>query len=130
MDITPQTADSLGTIKNAKAVTVTGALTSSSADGLVARAGGGQALGTPITGAISRFITVVTAADSATLPVAAPGSSVTIINAAAANSMNVFPDLGSTINAGGANAAYALAAGKTATFYSTAAGSWYAVLSA
>jgi hypothetical protein len=51
---------------------------------------------------------------------------ITIINASA-TSMNVFPDTGSTINALGANAAFALAAGKTAVFVTTLAGAWHSI---
>jgi hypothetical protein len=55
---------------------------------------------------------------------------IVVINAAAVNSMNVFPDTGSTINALSANTAFALAAGKTATFVTTLPGAWHAILSA
>lgn len=101
----------------------------SAADGLVAHAGGGQANGTPITTQMARFVTVATIADSGTLPVSIPGMSYTVSNAAA-NSMNVFPATGEQINALGANAAFALAGGKTAEFVCMKAGQWHALLSA
>jgi hypothetical protein len=44
--------------------------------------------------------------------------------------MNVFPASGEAINALGANAAFALAAGKTATFYCYTAAQWHSILSA
>ena len=97
---------------------------------LTAHAGGGQAAGTPITTSIARFTTVATAGDSGLLPVSAGGLQITVSNAAASNSMNVFPATGETINALGANAAFALAAGKTATFFCSVAGQWHALLSA
>ena len=103
--------------------------TQSYADGLTAHAGGGQGSALPITTMISRFTTVATTGDSAILPIGVAGMSITIINASA-NSMNIFPDVGSTINAGAANVAYALAAGKTAQFVTTIAGAWHALLSA
>jgi hypothetical protein len=104
--------------------------TQSATDNLVALAGGAQA-GTPIKSMINRFITVATAADSAQLPVSAPGiGPITVVNAAAVNSMNVFPQTGDAINALAANAAFAVAAGKTATFTCTSAGRWHSVLSA
>lgn len=104
--------------------------TMSYANALTARAGGGQALGTPITTMLTRFTIVATAADSTTLPLSIPGMNITIANAAAANSMNIFPDVGGQINALSVNAAFALAAGKTATFYCTVGLQWHAILSA
>lgn len=102
----------------------------SSQDAMTAHAGGGQANATPITVSIARFTIVATAGDSAKLPVATPGLEITVINAAAVNSMNVFPATGDAINALGANAAFALAATKVATFYCTVAGQWHSQLTA
>ena len=100
--------------------------TQSYADGLTAHASGGQANGWLITTMMSRFTTVATGGDSATLPVGVAGMNLIIINATA-TSMNVFPDTGSTINALSANAAFALAGGKTATFVTTLPGAWHTV---
>jgi len=97
---------------------------------LTAKVGGGQSASTPVTTCINRFTTVTTAADSATLPLAAGGMQINVANAAAVNSMNVFPNTGDAINALGANAAFALPAGKNVTFSSAGAGFWHAVLSA
>jgi predicted alternative tryptophan synthase beta-subunit len=58
------------------------------------------------------------------------GEDLVVINAAAANSMNVFPAVGEKINAAAANAAFAMAANKTAVFYVTGAGQWHALLTA
>jgi hypothetical protein len=104
--------------------------TISSQDGLTAHAGGGQGSAFQIATSIARFTTVGTAGDSSKLPVSAPGLQITVVNAAAANSMNVFPATGDAINALGANAAFALAANKTATFFCTAAGQWHSILTA
>lgn len=103
------------------------------ADGLVAKAGGGQGPATAIPAGLSgtyRFTTVATAGDSSILPSppSQGSSAVTVINAGAA-SMNVFPPVGSQINNAGANVAFAVAAGKTASFYSIG-GVWHAILSA
>lgn len=58
------------------------------------------------------------------------GLQVVIINASA-NPLNVFPfSATDTINAGGAGAAFSLAAGKTATFYVGIDNKWYVNLSA
>jgi hypothetical protein len=101
--------------------------------GLTAFAGGGQGSAVALPSMVNRITTVASAADSVKLPATVANISIgpiTVINAAAANSMNVFPATGDAINAGAANAAFAVAAGKTATFYSAGAGQWHAVLSA
>lgn len=98
--------------------------------GLTAFAGGGQqAASYNLTWGMNQFTTVATAGDSATLPTYSLGLVIVVINAGA-NSMNIFPGTGGTINALGVNAAYALAAGKTVIFFQGANGAWYANLSA
>lgn len=104
--------------------------TYSAVNALTAFATGGQASGTPIKAMLNRFTTVTTAGDSGTLPVAAVGMTIVVANAAAANSMNVFPAAGDQINVLGANAAFALAANKTVTFYCVNATQWHTILSA
>ncbi len=101
-------------------------------DGLTAFATGGQAGGFPIREGINRVTTVGTAADSVTLPSTqdVTGEDLIVINAAAANSMNVYPATGEKINALAANAAFAMAANKTALFVITGAGQWHAILTA
>jgi hypothetical protein len=98
-------------------------------NGLVARAGGGQANATFLPADINRVTTVATIADSVKLPKAVPGLDVTVYNAAA-NSMNVFPATGDAINALAANAAFAVAGGKNVQFGCAVAGTWHAILSA
>jgi hypothetical protein len=112
-----------------------GALLLTTQNAMTAHAGGGQAaaiadVNASITADLSRITTVATAADSVALPTSLKGRECTVTNAAAVNSMNVFPQVGDQINALGANAAFALAAGKTATFSCTVAGQWHAVLTA
>lgn len=102
----------------------------SAQDGLTATAGGAQAGFDLSNYHGSRFTTVATAADSAQLPAAKPGRMRVVKNAAAANSMNVFPQTGEAINAGAANAAFAIAANKMAIFFCFVAGTWDVVLSA
>lgn len=99
-------------------------------DSIAAFSGGGQASATQLTAITSRVTTVAAAADSVKLPVAAPGMDIVVINAHATNSMNVFPSTGDAINALGANTAFAVAAGKTCTFFTAGAGQWHAQLSA
>jgi hypothetical protein len=126
MDVLAPTPNTLGTIENVKNLIVTNQIFQSTAEGLVAHAGGLQPLATPITAMCVRFTTVASIGDSSILPTAMPGLEITVINAGAA-SMNVFPDLGSQINAAGANVALALGAGKTAIFFTTAVGAWHTV---
>lgn len=103
--------------------------TMSYVNGLTAFAGGGQASGTLLTAMMNRVTTVATIGDSVKLPPAIAGLQIMAANAAT-NSMNVFPNTGDQINALGANAAYAQAGGKTATFYCVSNGTWHALLSA
>lgn len=100
------------------------------ADGLTATAGGGQATAYQITTNIASFTTVATAADSAKLPVSNPGAIVIVANMAAANSMDIYGQTGDLINALAANAAFALAADKTAMFICRVAGKWVGILTA
>ena len=101
----------------------------SAQNGLTAHAGGGQANATAITSQIANFTTVATIADSGVLPKSVAGMRVIVVNSAA-NSMNVFPASGETINALAANTAFAVAGGKTAEFFCPVAGKWYSILSA
>lgn len=103
--------------------------TLSTVDGLVAHAGGGQGSATPLTAMLNKVATCATGGDSSLLPVSAAGMTITVTNGGAA-SMNVFPSTGEQINALGANNAFAVAAGKTASFYCYTAGQWHALLSA
>lgn len=103
-----------------------------SQDNITAKAGGGQQTNTPLNASISlhRITTVANANDSVTLPPALAGSLYVLTNAAAANSMNVFPSKGDSINALGANNAFAMAAGKVAIFICVTAGQWHSILTA
>jgi len=99
-------------------------------NGITAYAGGGQTNAVALTASISRVTTVATAGDSVKLPAATAGARMDVINAAASNSMNVFPASGEAINASSANTAFAVAAGKTASFICAVAGTWNVILTA
>jgi len=104
--------------------------TVTSQDGLTAHAGGGQGSAQVITCQLTRFTVVATAADSGILMNMKAGmSGITVINAGVA-AMNVFPAVGEQINGAGANVAFSIPAGKTATFNCTANGASHAQLSA
>jgi|SRR5690349_6482308 len=100
------------------------------ANALTAHAGGGQGSALQLYAGINRVTTVATAADSVKLPAAKAGMQYVVINAAAANSMNVYPATGEAINALSANAAFAMAANKTAIFYCAVDGVWNSILTA
>jgi hypothetical protein len=108
----------------------TGVLKRLVSNGLTAFAGGGQGSATDLPFAFNRVTTVATLNDSVKLPPARAGISVVVVNAAAANSMNVFPATGDAINALSANAAFAMAANKTALFVCCVNGTWNAILTA
>jgi len=103
---------------------------SSTANGITAYAGGGQASAVALTATYNRITTVATAGDSVKLPAAKAGSLITVFNKAATNSLNVFPATGDVINALSANAAYAMAATKGATFVCMVNGTWDTILTA
>ncbi len=108
---------------------VLSAMPSSYATGVVAKAGGGQALATALTANNNRITTCATAGDSVILGAATPGASQSVFNAGAA-SMNVFPAVGEAIGVGAVNAAFAVPAGKGAQFTCSAQGVWNSNLSA
>lgn len=94
--------------------------------GLVAHAGGGQALGTPLTAMACFIATVATAGDSLLLPLAVPGMEISVVNqSATATGPNVFPQTGQTVNALAANTAIAVPPQSIMMFYCGVAGSWW-----
>ena len=95
----------------------------STADNLVATAGGGQANALPLTASLNRLATVATAGDSVKLPKSAAGLEVTIVNDGA-NACQVFSNDIAAINGAAAGTGFSLAAGKVATFFCTTAGLW------
>lgn len=106
----------------------------SSATGITAHAGGGQASATLLTAQFNRVDTVTTAADSVKLP--APtyiGQEVEVLNNAVANSMQVFGSGTDTINGVATGTGVAQAAGKMATYKASSIGTaaaWFRMLSA
>jgi hypothetical protein len=111
------------------ALTVTGNFVESAQDGITAFATGGQGSAVQLTALNSRVAVCATTGDSVKLMASVTGLTVTVANAGAA-SCNVFPAVGEAINAGAANAAFAVAAGKTASFTCYAVGRWHSILSA
>lgn len=102
----------------------------STAAGITARAGGGQALATPLLMTNNRVTTVATAADSVLLPAAVAGSRVVVFNATATNAMNVFPATGQFINLLAVNTAFSVPAGRGCEFVCCVDGTWNTMLGA
>lgn len=104
---------------------------SSTTNAITAYASGGQANAVQLGNSTwNRVTTVGTAGDSVKLPVAKAGSWLGVFNKAAANSMNVFPSSGDSVNALSPDAAYALAATKGALFVCMVDGKWDTLLTA
>lgn len=120
-----------------------GYLRMSITDSITAFSGGGQTSAVLLTSSFNRVSTVAAGNDSVKLPVCsgtAPGVVVGsgqpaktqgmimyVVNAAAANSMNVYPSSGGSINALSGDAAYAVAANKTVAFLCSGS-IWYSLL--
>lgn len=119
--------------QNKNSIFQVGMLSMSRNTAMTALAGGAQA-GTALNLGYNRFTVVATAGDSAQLPAVTGGVMIVVTNADASDSMNVFPQTGGIINAAAANAAFAVAAGKTAIFFqaidTSGATIWYALLTA
>jgi hypothetical protein len=103
-------------------------------DGIIAHAGGGQAgaladANAQLTAMNNRIATCATLADSVALPAAKPGMNIYVANDGAASS-TVYPQTGESINQLAANAGFAVANAKGATFFCIVAGKWHAILSA
>ena len=98
----------------------------STATGLTAFAGGGQASALQLGAEFNRVTTVATAGDSVKLPVGLAGMQLVVQNDGAAT-LNIFPATGEQIDALGANVAYALTtSAKNVTFNCMANGIWKA----
>lgn len=90
--------------------------------------GNNRATAFVITTALTRFSTVA-ASTGAVLPASAAGLSFTVVNAGA-NPLQVYAAGTDTINGTAGATGVALAAGKTASYYSASTGTWHSILSA
>jgi hypothetical protein len=90
---------------------------------IIAHAGGGQANATQVKVGINIVTTVATTADSVRLPNDVLGQTSIVINLGA-NSVNIFPWPGDSIDNGATDAAYALAAGSRVFFIGTGRLKW------
>ena len=101
--------------------------TMSATDGLTAT-GTNQGTALPIKTMQTRF-TTVTSGTGAILPVAVAGMNLVVINAGA-STLQVYGNGSDTINGTAGATGVALAAGKTAEYFTTVAGAWHQLLSA
>lgn len=99
---------------------------SAPSNAITARAGGGQANATLLTGTINRITVAASVGDSVRLPAAKAGSFIFIFNKSA-NSVDVFPATGDKVNALSVNAAYALATTHGALLACAVDGTWDAI---
>jgi hypothetical protein len=97
--------------------------TSSTTTSITAFAAGGQASATALSSMINNVTTVGAANASVKLPANAVGMTITVINNGGSNSMNVYPDVGSTMN-GTLNGAQAVTTGTVTIFYCVAVNTW------
>lgn len=118
-----------GPVTASGAVTAGGGVVLPTQANITAHSGGGQANAVALVQGINQIATVAANGDSVRLPASAAGISVVVINNSA-NNANLFPASGDSIESGSANAAFNVPGGKTATFFSPAAGQpWGGVLS-
>jgi hypothetical protein len=102
-----------------------------SAASITARAGGGQALATPIRSALTLIAVCATAGDSVGLPPAVGGQMLWLTNAGAtAAQLFAAPGVADTINGIAGGTGISLAAGKAITLMSPLPGAWFGILSA
>jgi hypothetical protein len=83
-----------------------------------------------ITTKYARVTTSANPDDAVTLPAAVAGKMMVVNNSAAANAIDVFPATNGYINALAQNAAFNLAANKTAAFFCMVDGTWVSILTA
>ena len=96
------------------------------ADGLTALGNASQANALALTSSINSFTTVTAVANSGRLPAIAmhPQSCVVVRNDDAADSLNIFPATGESINGLGPNASIAIAPGSSRVFFKVSATKW------
>lgn len=126
---TPTMADSVVFVRGSdgmKRRCLTGDLigANSSATGVVAMAGGGQANATQITANINLLSTVAANGDSVKLPAAIAGREIVITNNGSSIAAAAFPAVGESINQLAANVAVTLPKGQTISFVCPSNGIW------
>ncbi|MGO4714757.1 hypothetical protein [Bradyrhizobium sp. 2TAF24] len=101
-----------------------GYLLESSADNIIANAGGGQANATQLAAELNRIVTVATAGDSVKLPPSQPGMTIVVTNRGA-NAMQVFGAGGDTVDDSPAATGVSQMRGSVVIYACHTAGAWY-----
>jgi hypothetical protein len=112
---------------------VSGATSSTTLNGLVidsisaaiSAAGVTQGTATALVSNINNVTVVTAAASGVRLPTAVAGMRILVRNSDAADTLNIFPATGGTINALAVNASFSLAIGTTVELMATTATQWY-----
>lgn len=120
------TAINIGSaVSGATSTTTLNGLVIDSISAAVSAAGTAQGTATALVSNINNVTVVTAAAAGVRLPTAVAGMRILIRNSDSADTLNIYPATGGTINALGANAAFTLTAGSTTELMATTATQWY-----
>ena len=120
------TAINIGSaVSGATSTTTLNGLVIDSISAAVNAAGTTQATATALVSNINNVTVVATGATGVRLPTAVAGMRILIRNSDSADTLNIYPATGGTINALGANTAFTLTAGSTTELMATTATQWY-----
>ena len=120
------TAINIGSaVSGATSTTTLNGLVIDSISAAVSAAGTTQGTATGLVSNINNVTVVTAAAAGVRLPTAVAGMRILIRNSDSADTLNIYPATGGTINALAANAAFTLTAGSTTELMATTATQWY-----
>ena len=120
------TAINIGSaVSGATSTTTLNGLVIDSISAAVSAAGTAQGTATALVSNINNVTVVATGATGVRLPTAVAGMRILIRNSDSADTLNIYPATGGTINALAANAAFTLTAGSTTELMATTATQWY-----
>ena len=112
-------------VSGATSTTTLSGLVVNSISAAVSAAGTAQGTATALVSNINNVTVVATGATGVRLPTAVAGMRILIRNSDSADTLNIYPATGGTINALAANAAFTLTAGSTTELMATTATQWY-----
>ena len=112
-------------VSGATSTTTLNGLVIDSISAAVSAAGTAQGTATALVSNINNVTVVTAAAAGVRLPTAVAGMRILIRNSDSADTLNIYPATGGTINALAANAAFTLTAGSTTELMATTATQWY-----
>ena len=112
-------------VSGATSTTTLNGLVIHSISAAISAAGTAQGTATALVSNINNVTVVATGATGVRLPTAVAGMRILIRNSDSADTLNIYPATGGTINALAANAAFTLTAGSTTELMATTATQWY-----